>query len=106
MKRAKGRSSIEAFLSLPDAEKEKVSAEFDREFIVDRSRPLTPEHRRQWDRIKSGFKRSSNGRGAKRISVVLEKRLLDRSDAFAMKLGISRSGLITRSLEAILARQG
>ena len=38
----KKRSPIDAFIALSDAEKERVVAEFDEEFVMDTFRPVTP----------------------------------------------------------------
>ena len=76
---------------------------FNREFIAQESRPLTP-------RLKAGLRKASRkrgrpriGMGAKRVLVTIERVLLKRSDAFARRKRISRSQLISRGLEAVLA---
>lgn len=97
------KSPIEAFISLSEAEKERVLAEYDQEFVSERSHPLSPEKRRQWQRIKKGFRRTGAPRGTRRISVSVERALLDRSDALAKRLGLSRAGIIARGLQAVLA---
>jgi hypothetical protein len=95
-------SPIEEFLSLSDAEKEKVVAEFDKEFVIDTFRPLTPAERRIWRRHKKKMGRPVKGHGHKVISVSVEKELLKRADAYAKKQRMTRAALIARGLENVL----
>ena len=53
-------SAIEAFLALPDEEKERQVREFDKPFVFEKSRPLTVAQRREWERAKA---RKGNRRG-------------------------------------------
>jgi hypothetical protein len=101
--KSKKRSPIEEFIALPDAEKERIVAEFDKEFIVDTSRPLNAAERKIWERAKRKMGRPTNGEGHKVISVSVEKRLLRRADAYAKKLRMTRAALIARGLESVLA---
>ena len=101
-KNGKKRSPLEEFLALSDAEKDKVVAEFDKEFVIDTFRPLTPAQRKQWNRIRKTLGRPAKGEGHKVISVSLEKGLLRRADAFAQKAKLSRAALIARGLQAVL----
>lgn len=95
-------SAIEAFLALPDAEKERQCAEFDKEFIGDSFTPLPPGRRALWNRIKRRG-RPRVGRGAKVISLSVEKGLLAKADAAAKNIGISRAELFARGLRAVLS---
>jgi hypothetical protein len=52
MREKKKLSAIEAFLALPDEEKERQCREFDKEFIADTAKPLTAKQRAQWERAK------------------------------------------------------
>lgn len=63
MKKKKKLSALEAFLALPDEEKERQCREFDKEFIADTARPLTAKQRAQWERAqrKRGPGRLSRG---------------------------------------------
>jgi hypothetical protein len=82
-----------------------ATAEFDKEFIADTFGPLTPEMARRWERAKRKPGRPPMGKGAKVISVSVEKDLLARSDALARKLKIHRAQLIARGLRAVLASE-
>jgi hypothetical protein len=104
MKRRNRKSAIEAFVALSDAEKEKFTAEFDKEFIMDTFGPLNATERRIWNRAKKKLGRPVKGKGHKVISVSLEKGLLQRADAFAKQKKITRAALIASSLETILAK--
>lgn len=82
------------------------TAEFDKEMVVTKSKPLTAEERAWWEEVRRRPGRPRRGRGAKVISVSLEQELLARSDALAKNLGISRALLIERGLKAVLAAEG
>jgi hypothetical protein len=79
-----------------------ATAEFDEEFVADKSRPLTPEERALWERIRS----TPDPDNVKIIAVHVEKALLDRCTALAKKKRISRDCLIARGLKAVLAAEG
>lgn len=82
------------------------TAEFDREFVVTKSQPLSAEERAWWERIRRRPGRPRRGSGAKVISVSVEQELLAKSDVLARNLGISRALLIERGLKAVLAAEG
>ena len=63
------------------------TAAFDREMVVEKSRPLTAEERAWWERVRRRPGRPRRGRGVQVISVSLELELLARSDALAKNLG-------------------
>jgi hypothetical protein len=105
MKEKKILSAVEAFIALPDAEKRRQTARFDRPFVTDESRPLTRAERAFWERAKRRPGRPRNGQGALRISVTVEKGLLALVDARAKKEGISRAELIAKGLVAMLAKR-
>ena len=84
----------------------RLTAEFDRENVVDEFHALSPASRRRWTNVKRKPGRPRKGRGVKVISVSVERTLLARSDAVARRLGVTRAGLIERGLKAILAAQG
>lgn len=87
-------------------ELEHLTAEFDRENVVDEFHALSPASHRRWTTVKRKPGRPRKGRGVKVISVSVERTLLARSDAVARKMGVTRAGLIERGLKAILAAQG
>ncbi len=95
-----------AFDDLSPEEKARVAARYDREFVIDKSRPLMPSERAQWQRAKRKRGRPVEGRGAKVISVSVEKGLLDAADKLARRKRVSRAKLIARGLWAVLAAEG
>jgi hypothetical protein len=90
------KSAIDQFIALPDAEKERIARQFDSETVeqsIARLRPLNAAERRQWGRFKAKAGRPKIGRGAKTISLTVERGLLQRADAYAKLHGISRARL-------------
>jgi len=98
----KKRSPIEEFIALPDEKKERIVAEFDEEFVLDKARPLNAEERKLWERAKRKG-RPVKGQGHKVIAVSVEKGLLKRADAYAKKQRLTRAALIARGLEAVIS---
>jgi hypothetical protein len=97
MKNKKPISVAETFLALSDEEKERQFREFDKEFIADSFKPLPPAQRKLWKHAKAkNTGRPRVGRGAKIISVSIERGLLKEVDAEAKSQGISRSELFAR----------
>jgi hypothetical protein len=82
---------------------EKEVAKFDQEFIAETGEPLTKEERGRNRSAKRKRGRPRFGGGAKRVLITVESSLLMRSDAYAHKHGITRSALIARGLETVLA---
>jgi hypothetical protein len=105
MKRPKKKSAIEAFIALPDSEKERIYNELEAETPENRlanSRPLNARERRQWRRFKAKMGRPKIGKGAKTISLTVEKNLLKQADAYAKRHGISRAKLVAQGLQAVI----
>lgn len=99
------KSDIEEFIALPDAEKERIVREIESETPrqrLARSRPLNSRERAQWRRFKAKMGRPKVGKGAKTISLTVERGLLKKADAYAKRLGISRAGLVAQALQTIL----
>ena len=86
------------------AELDKDVAKFDQEFIVDKAKALTQEERVRDQRAKRKRGRPRIGNGANRLLITIESTLLRRSDAYAKKIGLTRSALIARGLEALLEK--
>ena len=82
------------------------TARYGSEMTIDEFKPLTPATRRRWLRARRKPGRPRRGKGAKVISVSVEKELLSRSDTLARNLGLSRASLIERGLKAVLAAEG
>ena len=82
------------------------TAEFDREFVADSFHPPSPKARAKWLKAKRRPGRPRQGKGAKAISVSIEKGLLERCDKLAKEKRITRARLIARGLRAVLAAEG
>ena len=102
--KAKARSPIEEFIALPDAEKERIAAQFDKEFVA--TRRLSPEQRKLWRKAKRRVGRPTIGEGSKAISITVEKGLLKQADALARRRKITRAELVAAALVAELAKAG
>jgi hypothetical protein len=81
----------------------KATKVFDEADIIDQSRPLTKAERKQWQRVKKKIGRPRLGLGHKRISVSMEKGLVDRITGLAKKRRMPRSKLMAMVLEQALA---
>jgi hypothetical protein len=109
MARAKSKSSkpasdpIDAFMALPDAEKERIWQSLDREFDPGELRPLTGSEREQWSRVKRKMGRPRIGKGVKVVSVSMERDLLTAADAYAKSQGVSRAAVFARAVHAMPA---
>jgi hypothetical protein len=79
---------------------------YGREMVVDEFKPMGAAARRRWERARRKPGRPKRGKGAKVISVSVERELLSRSDDLARNLGVSRSSLIERGLKAVLVVEG
>ena len=97
---------VAKYLKMTPAELNAEAAEFDKEMIAAKARPLTAEERAWWEKVRRRPGRPRRGRGATVISVSVERGLLTRSDVLARSLGISRALLIERGLKAVLAAEG
>ena len=95
-------SPVEAFIALPDAEKDRIVAEFDLPFAGEKFGPLTPEMRERVRRAKRKVGRPRVGKGAVQVSVAIERDLLKRAEAFRKRNGMTRSELFVRGLKAVL----
>ena len=106
------RSAVEEFLALSDAQKEAVYQSVNREFSPDELSPLTPAERKIWEKMRRSLKeqhrqrrgRPKRGLGAKVISLSMERGLLERADAYATRIGLSRAQLVAKGLERVLPR--
>ena len=80
--------------------------ELDREFVADTFRPLTPAERKTWRRMRRKRGRPQRGKGAKVISVSVERELLRRADHLAKCSGLTRARLIELGLRTLLRVAG
>jgi hypothetical protein len=99
--KAASKRAYDRFMALTDAEKTREADAAARA----KSRPLTAAERAMFDEMGIGRRRGRprNGRGARQISVTVERGLLYRVDQFARQRGLSRAQLIAQSLERAMA---
>lgn len=83
-----------------------ATASYGREMVIDDFTPLTAAAATRWKGARRKPGRPKRGKGAKVISVSVEKELLSRSDSLAKDLGLSRAAVIERGLKAMLAAEG
>ncbi|MEX2137753.1 MAG: hypothetical protein WD894_00715 [Pirellulales bacterium] len=102
-KKAKSKKPTKPYWEMNKEELAAATAEFDREFVIDEFKPLTPAQRAKWKRLQRKPGRPKVGNGVKVISLSVEQGLLARADRLAKKLKISRAQLVRRGLEAVLA---
>src|SRR5688500_18612538 len=101
----KKTSPVARFMALPEAEKQRQLAEFDKEFVP--TRAATAAERRQMRIAKAkgrGRGRPRVGEGAEKISLSVERGLLKRADALAKQRKMSRAELVSVALQAELSR--
>jgi hypothetical protein len=91
---------------LTGAQLARAVAEFDQELVADTFGTPSAEASARWRRAKRSRGRPKRGRGAKVISVSVERTLLERSDALARQMDVTRAELIARGLKAMLAAEG
>ena len=99
------KSDIDEFIALPASKKARILKQIEAETPeqrLARSRPLNARERRQWHRFKTKMGRPKVGKGAKTISLTVERELLRKADAYAKRHGISRAKLVAKGLQAII----
>jgi hypothetical protein len=102
-------SEVEAFIALPDDEKERIFQELERQTPEERdaeSRPLTSSERGQLARFRRGLSRPKIAGGAKSVNVTVEQGLLRRADSWAKDHGLTRAELFARGLELVMGGNG
>ena len=80
-----------------------ATKEFDDPNYYPPALPIPPEELEKLHRAMRKRGRPRNGLGAKTIALTMERGLLERSDRFARKKGISRSQLVAAGLKAVLS---
>ena len=69
----KKKSAVEAFIALPDSEKDRIAKKFDREFSIEKTQPLSASERRQWSKMRREDRKMRGrprvGLGAQRVPV-------------------------------------
>ena len=69
-----------------------------RSVTLEKLRPLNPEERRRWEAAKRGRPRKAPGTKAIPTLITVEPELLRRADAYAKKIGLSRSQLFSEAV--------
>ena len=83
-----------------------ATAGYGREMAIDAFGPPGKAAGTRWNKARRKPGRPQRGKGAKVISVSVERELLSLSDTLAKDLGLSRASLIERGLKAVLAAEG
>ncbi len=96
------------YWNMSTAELAEATREFDQEGVAETFGPLPREAEAAWRaaRRKRPRGRPKAGRAVKVVSVGIEAHLLQRADALARKLGVSRARLVAEGLERVLAKNG
>lgn len=104
--RKRKRTPVEAFVSLSPQEQEAAYKAVDREFSPAELRPLNAAERKLWEKARKRPQgRPQVGRGVKVIALSVERGLLERADAYAARLGLSRAQLVAKSLEKAMSAE-
>lgn len=101
-KKAANRAGSAAWDQMDVAALSSATKEFDAEFVVDRSKPMTAAERKSWAAAKRKPGRPRVGSGSKAVSVTIEEDLLKKADRLAKRLKVSRSQLIAQGLREVL----
>ncbi len=104
-KQPKREMTADGFESLPRKERERIFAELDAQSPEERiaqSKPLNAGERAEWRVIQKHLRRGRGrpkvGKGVARVSLSVERTLLDRADAYAKSHRLNRSELVSASL--------
>jgi hypothetical protein len=95
-------NEFQRFMALNDAQKDAEVAKFDKGVDLHKTKPLTTQQRRLWNKAKRKRGRPRVGKGVEVISLSVERDLLRRADQVAKQQGISRAALFARGLLAAL----
>ncbi len=96
------RKRLKPSWEMTTAELEALTKDLDDEFVAEKFKPLTARERTEWETIKRGRGRPLVGKGAKVVSVSIERDLLARADKAAKRVGVSRARLVAAGLSRVL----
>lgn len=96
------RKPNKKYSEMTPAELAEATKEFNENFAFTKGRPLTPAEKKQHATARRRG-RPRIGQGAEKIRVSVERGLLNQTNAFAKRHGLSRSEMIARGLRAVLA---
>jgi hypothetical protein len=95
------------FQELSPEEKERVYQEIDRKTPAEiraESRPPTKSERARLERIARKIGRPKIGKGAKVVSISVERDLLKRVDVYAKSVGLNRSELFIAAVRGVVGK--
>ena len=93
------------YWEMTTAELRKATAEFDKPFVIDTFRELTPEERVEWERMQAALKKSHAAKhGPKPASVRVDPPLAKKLTALAKKRKVSRARLVNELLAEAMGR--
>ena len=98
------KKKTKSFLKMTTAERNEAAREFDRESLLEESRPLSAKGKVLWELAKRRRGRPRLGVGAVKVLVTFDPALLERVDACAKDRKLKRSQLIARALEKEITR--
>jgi predicted HicB family RNase H-like nuclease len=81
-----------------------ATAEFDQEFVAEKSRPLTAARRAEWERTRAALNRTAASESVKPATVRVDPPLAKKLTALAKKRKVSRTRLVHDLLTAAVAR--
>ncbi len=89
---------------MPAKELDREVEIFDREFVADSARQLTPSQKLRERRARKRG-RPQVGKGARRVLVTIERGLLRATDAYARRHGLTRAALVARGLRSVINKK-
>jgi hypothetical protein len=108
-KKQKGEMTASDFIALPDSEKDRIIAEIESitpEERLAKSKPLNARERAEWREIQKNMRRSVGrpkvGNGVQKVSVSIERSLMDRVDAYAKTHKLNRSKLFAMGVANLI----
>lgn len=88
------RKPSKPYWEMTTKELAEATKHFDREFVVDEFRPMTPEERAEWQRIQRKLRKSPAERRPRRLSIQLPQYLVKQLDALVKHWRFSRSEVV------------
>src|SRR5579884_1040214 len=88
--------ALEEFEAMTPDEKEEVYREVNREIPASELRPLNAAERKRWNSFKKRLGRPKVGKGARLVTVSMERGRAEQIDEFLRRHGLGRSALFAR----------
>src|SRR5947209_19980137 len=89
----------EEFDALSDEEKERVWQDCDRVIPESETRPMTPDERARWEQIQARLQANAPDV----VTLRLQKRLVERVDAYGAEHGLTRHDVFVLALQHLLS---